>query len=246
MPAIATPVSGELLRTADLRAGERVVDVACGTGLIARLAAERVGASESVTAVDIAPEMIDVARSVAAPDLPQIEWHVADAAALPLPDACCDVATCQMGLMFVEDRPAAIAEMLLVPGGRVVVNAPDAIQPVFEHMEQALVEQISSDLGGFVRAVFSMHDPDAVASLLRDAGLHEVSAIETTATLRLPSPAEFLWQYINLTPIGPFVAQASDAARSAMEQQAVEQWQPYVVDGETIVEQPMVLATGRR
>ncbi len=248
VPAIATPVSAELLRTADLRAGERLVDVACGTGLIARLAAERVAPSGSVTGVDISPDMIDVARSVAAPALPQIEWQVADAAALPLPDACCDVATCQMGLMFVEDRPAAVAEMrrVLVPGGRVVVNTPGHIQPVFEHMEQALVEHISSDLGGFVGAVFSMHDPDAVASLLRGAGFHDVSAIETTATLRLPSPAEFLWQYINLTPMGPFVAQASDAARSAMEQQVVERWEPYVVDGGTVVEQPMVLATGRR
>ena len=105
----------------------------------------------------------------------------------------------------MEDRPAALAEMrrVVAPGGRVVVNTPGAIQPAFVAMEQAIVEHISPDLGGFVRAVFSMHDPDALATLLRDAGLRDVSATVTTATLELPAPAEFLWQYINLTPDGP-------------------------------------------
>ena len=97
-----------------------------------------------------------------------------------------------------------------------------------------------------MRAVFSMHDPDAVAALLRDAGLHEVTASVAPVPLRLPAPAEFLWQYINLTPMGPFVARASEAARSAMERQAVEAWKPYVVDGTIKAEQPMVVASGRR
>ena len=113
-------------------------------------------------------------------------------------------------------------------------------------MEQAIVDHISADLGGFVRAVFSMHDPAAVAHLMRDAGLRDVDGHESTATFQLPRPAEFLWQYINLTPMAPFVAQATEAAQTAMERQVVETWQPYVVDGGTPVDQPMVIATGRR
>ena len=113
-------------------------------------------------------------------------------------------------------------------------------------MEQAIIEHISPDLGGFVRAVFSMHDPDAVAALFRDAGLADVSSTVVAARLQLPAPAEFLWQYINLTPMGPFVAQASEAAQSALEHQVVEGWQPYVVDGAMPVDQPMVIATGQK
>ena len=109
-----------------------------------------------------------------------------------------------------------------------------------------MVEHISADLGGFVRAVFSMHDPDALADILRDAGLRDVAARGYTASLRLPGPAEFLWQYINLTPMGPFVAQAPAEAQAAMERQVVETWQPWVVDGAVRAEQPMVLATGRK
>ena len=248
VPAIATPVSADLLATADLQPGERVLDVACGTGVIARLAAEAVGATGSVTGIDIAPDMIEVARSVAAPDGARIEWNVGDATALPDADGSYDVVLCQMGLMFVEDRPAALREMrrVLAPGGRLVINTPGTIQPMFELMEQAIVDHISPELGGFVRAVFSMHDPEAVAALLRDAGLRDVTSTVSTATFRLPGPAEFLWQYINLTPMGPFVAQAPEAAQSAMEEQVVEAWQPFVVDGVTPIDQPMVIASARR
>jgi SAM-dependent methyltransferase len=248
VPAIALPVSAGLLATANLRAGERVLDVACGTGVIARLAAGQVGPTGSVTGIDLAPDMIEVARRVLSPVGTQIEWHVGDAASLPFPDASYDVVLCQMGLMFMQDRPAALAEMrrVLAPGGRLVVNTPGAIQPPFVAMEQAVVDHISPDLGGFVRAVFSMHDPDAVATLLRDAGLNDVSSTVHTVTLRLGPPAEFLWQYINLTPMGPFVAQAPEAAKAAMERQVVDGCQPHVVDGALVIDQPMVICSGRK
>ena len=247
VPLIATPVSKDLLRTADLQPGERILDVACGTGVISRLASERVGADGSVTAIDIAPDMIEVAKSVATPEGTKIDWRIADAASLAIPDASVDVVLCQMGLMFMENRAAAVAEMhrVLTPSGRLVINTPGRIQPVFELMERAMVEHISADLGGFVSAVFSMHDPEAVAALLREAGLRDVSAQEATCTFRLPAPAEFLWTYINLTPMGAFIDKAPDDAKAALQRQFVEGAQPYVHDGVTVVEQPMVIATGR-
>ncbi len=158
-----------------------------------------------------------------------------------------DVVLCQMGLMFMENRAAAIAEMarVLAASGRVAINTPGHIQPLFETLEQSIVDHISPDLGGFVGAVFSMHDPEAVAALLREGGLREVSARVATATFRLPMPAEFLWQYINLTPMAALVQEAPESARAAMEKQFVDSVQPQVVDGTTVVEQPMVIVTGR-
>ena len=248
VPAIATPVSAITIAAADLKADERVLDVACGTGVIARLAAERVGPGGSVAAIDLAPDMIEVAKATPAPNEPAIEWHVGDAASLPFPDGAYDAVVCQMGVMFIPDRAGAVAEMARVTadGGRVVIVTPGQIQAPFEIMERAIVEHINPDLGGFVRAVFSMHDPDALAALLRDAGLRDVTAAVETASLRLPAPAEFLWQYINLTPMGPLVAQAPEEAKAAMERQVVEGWQPFVVDGVTAGEQPMAVARGRR
>jgi ubiquinone/menaquinone biosynthesis C-methylase UbiE len=224
-----------------------VLDVACGTGAISRLAAAAVAPSGSVTAVDISSDMLDVAKHVGrAPEVPTA-WTLGDAASLDLPDASFDVVLCQMGLMFMDDRVAATREMrrVLDEDGRVVCNTPGAIQPVFAALEQAIVEHIDPGLGAFVTAVFSLSEPDAVAALLHDGGFRDVTASTYTAKFRLAAPEEFLWQYINLTPMQPFVARAPRAATDAMEHQFAERARPYVVDGATIVEQPMVIATGR-
>ena len=245
VPKIATPVSVALLETAALQPGDRVLDVACGTGLIARLAAEGVGPSGTVTGLDLSPDMIDVARAVSPST---IEWHVGDATSLPFADDAYDAVLCQMGLMFMQDRHAAVAEMRRVTAadGRVVVNTPGVIPPLFALMEQALVDHISADLGGFVHAVFSMHDPEDVASLLRDVGLIDITAATATATLNLGAPAEFLWQYVNLTPMSPLVAQASAGAQEAMERQVVESWQPFVHNDAMSINLPVVVASGRK
>jgi ubiquinone/menaquinone biosynthesis C-methylase UbiE len=248
VPTIATPVARALLEAADLQPGERVLDVACGTGVIARLAAERVGSSGSVTGVDVAPDMIDVARSIPVPSGLTIEWHQADAASLPLPDASFDVVFCQMGLMFMNDKATALSEMrrVLAPGGRLAVNTPGAIQRPLEIMAEALARHISPDLAGFVHLVFSMDDPGVLDGLLRDAGFRDVEATAGTVTLRLPPPADFLWQYINMTPMGAFVAQAPEEAQDALERDVVDQWRQLVGDSPSVVfDQPMVIATAQ-
>ncbi|MGI8792982.1 MAG: methyltransferase domain-containing protein [Acidimicrobiales bacterium] len=247
VPAIGTPVAAGTLDAADLQPGESVVDVACGTGIVARLAAAAVGPTGSVVGVDVAPDMIEVAgRTAALADSAPIEWHEADAASLPLPDGSHDVALCQMGLMFMPDKVAVLREMrrVLKPEGRIVVTTPGPIQAPFEAMEDALTHHIDPGLAGFVNVVFSMPDPDAVAGLLAEAGFSAAHAHMTTARFQLDGPAEFLWQYINLTPMGPIVAQASTEAKAALEAQVVETWQPYVVDGGTPLDQPMVIASG--
>ncbi len=248
VPAIATPVAEYLLRAAAIQPGERVLDVACGTGVIARLAASSVGTGGSVTGVDVAPEMIEVARGTTAADGADVEWHVADAADLPFPDGAYDLVVCQMGLMFMPDPLGALREMrrVLAPDGRIVVSTPGAIQPLFEILERAIVDQIAPELGGFVGAVFSMSDADRLAALLADAGFADASATVTSARLVLPPPGEFLWQYINLTPLGSFVADAPADALAALERQMVDGARDLVVDGQVSMDQPIVVARARR
>lgn len=247
VPAVATPVAPDLLAAADLQPGERVLDLACGTGIIARLAAERVGPTGTVVGVDVAPDMIDAARSAPAPAGAEIEWRQGDAGSLALPDASFDVVVSQMGLMFVEDKPGALAECrrVLAPGGRIAISTPGTVQPAFEIMEDALVRHIGPQLAGFVQVVFSMNDPAELQRLLTEAGFVRVETVNPTTVLRLPPPAEFLWQYINLTPMGPVVGGAPDDAQAALEEDVVAGWQEFVEDGSTVIHQPMVIATGR-
>ena len=123
VPAIGAPMAAELVRDAALSPGERVLDVACGTGVVARLAAPEVRPGGTVVGLDIDAGMLAVARSAAEPGA-SIEWHEASAEAMPLPDAAFDVVLCQMGLQFMPDQLAALREMrrVLARGGRYKIN----------------------------------------------------------------------------------------------------------------------------
>jgi ubiquinone/menaquinone biosynthesis C-methylase UbiE len=91
-----------------LSPGDRVLDIACGTGIVARVARERLGDAGYVLGVDVNPDMLAVARSAA----PSIDWREGNASALPLRDGeQFDVVVCQQGLQFFPDKAAAAGEM---------------------------------------------------------------------------------------------------------------------------------------
>ena len=99
---------------------------------------------------------------------------------------------------------------VLAPGGRVVINTPGRIQPCFEAMEQAIVDNIDPSLGAFVaRGVLHARPMRDSRTCCDEAGFSDVTSKEYTATFDLPAPAEFLWSYINLTPMGPLVRQSA-------------------------------------
>jgi hypothetical protein len=116
-----------------------------------------------------------------------------------------------------------------------------------EVLAESLARHIKPELAGFVRAVFSMDDPSVHRELLADAGFTDVEANVVTTTLHLPAPREFLWQYINLTPLSGIVSQAPEAAQAALEDDVVGQWQQFIGEkgGEFAFDQPMVVVTAR-
>lgn len=117
-------VQAELLALAALAPGERVLDVACGTGLVSLAAAQAVGPSGRVCGVDLSGAMVDAARRKTPPQPgAPMEFQRGDAEALDLPDASFDVVLCALGLMYLPDPECALREMrrVLRPGGRIAV-----------------------------------------------------------------------------------------------------------------------------
>src|SRR5712664_1454339 len=102
VPAIFGPWAVDLVKLAALIPGERVLDVACGTGIVARLAAERVGPMGRVIGLDLNAGMLTVARSASA-GTENIEWREGNATALPFADKTFELVLCQQGLQFFPD-----------------------------------------------------------------------------------------------------------------------------------------------
>src|SRR5690606_10021431 len=148
--AIGAPLAKDLIRLAALRPNERVLDVACGTGIVTRLAAQQIGSNGAIVGVDINPGMLVVARS-STPENLSIEWHQASAEEMPLPDEGFDVVLCQISLQFMANKHAALEEMrrVLVPGGRLILNVPGPAEKLFAVLAKALERHISSEAAGF-------------------------------------------------------------------------------------------------
>jgi ubiquinone/menaquinone biosynthesis C-methylase UbiE len=162
VPAIGEPVARRLLDAARPAPGERVLDVACGTGIAARLAVDGRRPAGHVTGLDANPGMLEVARRSRPAG---IEWHEAPAEDMPLPDASFDLVLCSMGVQFFSDKVRALREMrrVLAPGGRAVVHAGAHPAAVRGH-RPALTNHLGPGASMFVHAVFSLHDPDEARS----------------------------------------------------------------------------------
>ena len=203
------PWVDDLLQRAELAAGDRVLDVACGTGIAARVARERLGAGARVVGIDASAPMLAVARRQG----PEVDWREGNAMALPVaPDEQFDVVVCQQGMQFFPDRLAAAREMrrVLAPGGRVVVATwrPLAEIALFRDLN-GIAER---HLGPVVDQRHTLGDAKELTALLEEAGFRAVRVDVITRTIRFADPTTFLQLNANaivgMSPAGKAMEEA--------------------------------------
>ncbi len=220
VPAIFGPWAEDLLALATPQPGERVLDVACGTGVVARLVAQRVGSSGTVVGFDLNPGMLTVARTLPPPQGAPIEWREGNVSAIPLPDATFDLVLCQQGLQFFPDRRAALREMrrVLGPTGRMALSVwrPMHHSPGFAALATALGRIIAPEAAAIMQGPFALGSADDLRTLITGAGFRDVVLRPSTKALRFPSPEEFVGRYVAATPLAALVAKASDDAHAAL------------------------------
>ena len=205
VPPIFASWADRLVETGEIQEGDRVLDLACGTGIVARRAASRVGNGGSVVGLDINDGMLTVAADTAADSHPSIEWRQGDAVDLPFPAKRFDVVCCQQALQFFDGPAAAVDEMrrVLTPEGRVALSVwrPLDYQPAYAILADALERHIGEAAGAMMRSPFPEWDSENLRTLLQDAGFDDVSVTIDIGSVRYPSVTEFVRREAASSPL---------------------------------------------
>jgi ubiquinone/menaquinone biosynthesis C-methylase UbiE len=229
VPRMFAPLGQLLLDELEVGAGDGVLDVACGPGSVARLAAARVGSSGRVIGCDLSPAMLAIAGAKPAiSGGAAIEYHEAPADRLPVEDGAIDVVTCQQGFQFFPDRPAALAEMrrALRPGGRVGVAVWTEIDrsPPFHALGEAIEAVLGADLAERYRAgPWGFPDGERLAELLREAGFEEVRVSRRVLPLTFEGGPAQVFSTLAATPLAGEIDQLSDEDRRRLVETVAQQ-----------------------
>ena len=196
VPALFQQWARRVTAAAEIAPGQRVLDVASGTGVLARTVRELVGSEGSVVVLDMNEAMLDVARRAT----PEVEWRTGKAEALPFPAGDFDAVVSQFGLMFFDDRAAALGEMrrVLRASGRVAVAVWAFIEesPGYAALAVLLADLLGEEAAESLRAPFAMGDPAAIAALFRDSALRDPTVWSESGTVTFPSMDEWMFTEI--------------------------------------------------
>jgi ubiquinone/menaquinone biosynthesis C-methylase UbiE len=218
VPRITSLWAKDLVDRTCVQVGESVLDVACGTGVVTRLAAQQSG-SGRVVGPDLNADMLRVARGVAHVGMP-IEWCEGSALALPFEEGAFNIVLCQLGLQFFPDKSLALHETarVLSFGGRLLLSVFTSIErtPVAYIFANALDRYLGESASSAKRAEHSFSDSDRLAQLAADAGLKNVVVVPVTQTIRFPSALDYVWVQLMATPQARLLSKMMAPERDVM------------------------------
>jgi ubiquinone/menaquinone biosynthesis C-methylase UbiE len=217
VPAITTKWAMDLVHRAQPKPGETVLDVACGTGVVARTAASMM-AQGRVIGLDLNSGMLDVARTVPSEGAP-ITWVEASAVSLPFPADSFDLVLCQLGLQFFPDKERALAEMrrVLLHSGRIALSVYSGVErtPGAYAFVQALDRVFGPHSSKIKRGEHSFYDPEQLRNLLEEAGFAAVEVQTVTQQIAFPSLLDYVRFQLTATPMAGLLEDYGEIDREA-------------------------------
>ena len=232
---ILGPWASLLVDASQVGVGERVLDVACGTGVVARAAAERAGAAGRIVGVDLNSGMIAVARSLPVPAGAPIAWIECSALGLPLQNATMDVVLCQQGLQFFPDKALAMREMrrVLARGGRLALSVWNGVGLYNSAVGEALTRFVSDAAALQFCASRQVPTKEELQRLATEAGFGAANVRVSCINVHLPRPDKFTLDHLSATPLAPLIAATEPAAREKVGASVMNELQHYA-DGEGV------------
>lgn len=239
VPAIFAPLAEATLAAVALPENGRVLDAACGTGIVARLVAERLPGSGRIVGTDLNPAMVAVAEATMPATRHATEWVAADITSLPFADAAFDIVFCQQGLQFFPDKPAALAEIgrVLAPGGRLVLTVWSAVSPLFQAIADSLRQRIDAQTARKALDPFQFRDAQVIAGLLRDAGFVSAEPARLTIDRSLAPVRATLREELLASPYEPELRAGGETAIAAVIGDVEQTLAPYQAGAGLVVPQ---------
>jgi ubiquinone/menaquinone biosynthesis C-methylase UbiE len=193
VPTLFAPCARILIQAADPKPGERVLDVGCGTGIVARAVASRLGATGALTGIDLSANMLAVARAAAARERLTIEWREGNAEQLPFHDGAFDLVVSQFALMFVADKAAALSEMrrVVTGSGRVLISVWQGLDrhPFYQTLHNVIQQRLGMSA---LQDIFALGNADDLRARAGEAGFRKVDIKPFSLTARFPNPEAFI------------------------------------------------------
>ena len=236
-----------LVDAAYLAPGERVLDVACGTGVVARVAAKHVGPTGRVVGVDLNPGMIAVARALPAPVGAPIEWLEQSALDLQLKDASFNAVLCQQGLQFFPDKAVALKEMrrVLDHGGRLALSVWNSTGLYNNAVGDALARLVGNEVADRFNASRQVPTAEDLRYLATEAAFSAIDVRVSRIDVHLPRLDKFVLNHLAATPVASAIAAADPEARKKIGASVMERLRRYVDgDGVTYPEETHVSTAG--
>jgi len=234
VPALMGPCAKDLVAASDLKAGERILDIACGTGVVCRevLSLDQVPAT--VVGVDINDGMLSTARHYASKfGKGDIRFTQGDATSLPFIDAAFDVVLCQQGLQFMPDRPSVMTEIsrVLAPGGRCAISVWKSPSPFGTALDKFLNQKFGEGATKAWQTSTSLGDRDALRSLAEDAGFIDCNVQFDIVMARHKKPKEFVEGVLSATPLSENISDLPAIERRNLVNGIITEIATYMDDG---------------
>jgi SAM-dependent methyltransferase len=240
------PAQEALIGRAAVRPGDRVLDVACGTGLVTFELSRAVGDTGAVIGTDLSGGMIELAQSLAAAQDRHVDFRRMDAEDLEFPDAHFDVAVSALGLMYVPHPERAIAEMtrVLKPGGRLVAAVWGARRAcgwaeIFPIVERRIASEACP-------LFFSLGSGDTLADRFTAAGLIDVETLRLSTTLAYASADDAIGAAFRGGPVALAYSRFDEQMREEAHREYLDSIAPFEQDGRYEVPGEFVVVSARK
>ena len=239
VPAIFGPLADATLRVLDLSEQDSVLDVACGTGIVARKARAMIGPSARVVGADLNEGMIEAARSMTDAHAQSCEWHIADVCDLPFGDDEFSVVLCQQGLQFFPDEEAALIEMkrVLRPQGRIALTIWSGPSALFQALARSIGKHVDEAVAERSLAPFTYAGSDHLESRLSGIGFGDISRQTLAIDRIVVDPETSIPKEIMGNPIGPSVAARGDAIMRKITEEVIDALVEYRRGADLVVPQ---------